>query len=559
MKKTWWKESIVYQIYPRSFNDSNNDGIGDIRGIIEKLDYVESLGVDVIWLCPVYDSPNDDNGYDIRDYYSIMQEFGTMADIDELLSSVHDRGMRLIMDLVLNHTSDEHAWFVESKSSLKNDKRDFYVWKDGKESHPPNNWESFFSGSAWGKAGNTDQHYLHLFTKKQPDLNWENEEVRKEIFKLMNWWLDKGIDGFRMDVISLISKRDFEDSPYSSLNETIDKKYANGPKLVNYLEEMVENTTSNYDVMTVGEGPGITFNTALSYVDESQPRLDTIFHFGHMFMDHGEGGRFDPVAFSFQDFKSVFIEWDKLVEQGGWPSIFLGNHDFPRMVSRFGNDSDTYRSLSAKALSLLLLTLRGTTYIYQGDEIGMTNLPFSPSIDTFRDIETINAHKEWMISGKDETVFFKNVQANGRDNARTPIQWAATTNGGFSRNTPWIDSNPNFGGINVASQESDADSILNFYRKAVQTRKANSTLVYGNFEVIDPAHPSVFAYKRTDENGAFLVLINFSEEEVVFEAGVDSSAKAVLTNYPDFSLGGTTRRLRAWEALVVDLTDNKRL
>lgn len=554
MKKTWWKESIVYQIYPRSFNDSNNDGIGDIRGVIQKLDYVQSLGVDVIWLCPVYDSPNDDNGYDIRDYYAIMEEFGTMADFDELLAGIHNRGMKLIMDLVVNHTSDEHAWFAKSKSSLDNDKRDFYVWKDGEEGNPPNNWGSFFSGSAWEKAGETDQYYLHLFTKKQPDLNWENEEVRHEIYRMMNWWMEKGVDGFRMDVISLISKRDFEDSPYPTLNETIDQKYANGPKLVEYLEEMVNQTTSKRDVMTVGEGPGISFDKALGYVDESKPRLDMIFHFGHMFMDHGPGGRFDPTSFSFQDFKQVFIEWDKLVDQGGWPAIFLGNHDFPRIVSRFGSDTQEFRVRSAKALSLMLLTLRGTTYIYQGDEIGMTNLPYYATIDAFRDVETINAYVVWKKHGKDDEAFFQAVQVNGRDNARTPIQWDKTTNGGFSQAEPWIDSNPNFDQINVADQESDSDSILNFYRKAIHARKENSTLVYGDFEVMEADHPSLFAYKRTDENGAFLVMINCSEKEVDFAVDIDSNDRIVLSNYPDATVEiGGSQKLRAWEAVLVDM------
>ena len=370
--KNWWKEGIVYQIYPRSFKDSNQDGIGDLNGILEKLDYIKSLGVSIIWLCPVYKSPNKDNGYDISDYRAIMSEFGSMDDFDKLLEEIHARGMRIIMDLVANHTSDQHEWFLESKSSVNNPKRDYYIWKDPVNGSVPNNWKAFFSGSTWELDAQTGQYYLHSFVKEQPDLNWENPEVRKGIHEIMKYWLDKGIDGFRMDVITIISKRDFSDSPYKSFNETVAKVYANGPRLHEFLNEMNVAVLSKYDVMTVGEGPGSLLDNASEFVSEDRAELNMIFHFDHMFIDHGENGRFDPIPFSKKQFKDIFIAWDRALEGKGWGSIFLGNHDFARMVSRFGND-DLHRDSSAKLLATLLMTLRGTPYVYQGDELGMVN------------------------------------------------------------------------------------------------------------------------------------------------------------------------------------------
>ncbi len=547
MKKTWWKEAIVYQIYPRSFYDSNGDGIGDIQGIIQKLDHLQNLGIDVIWLGPVYDSPNDDNGYDIRDYYNIMEEFGTMEDFDQLLQEVHRRGMKLIMDLVVNHSSDEHAWFVESRSSKNNAKRDYYIWRDGKGDNPPNNWPSFFSGDAWKYDAETEQWYLHLFTQKQPDLNWENPTVRKEVVDLMNWWLEKGIDGFRMDVISVISKRDFDDTPYEIFEETISHKYANGPKIEEYLTEMVDKTVANYDVMTVGEGPGIDFDNALKYVDETKSRLNMIFHFDHMFIDHGPKGKFYPKRYDFVEFKKVFQKWDEIVTQGGWPAIFLGNHDFPRIVSRFGDDSE-YRVESAKALALLLLTLRGTTYIYQGEEIGMTNVKL-PSILDYRDVETLNAYREAEANDDDLKTFMEGVYAQGRDNARTPMQWNGHQNGGFSLTVPWLLTNPNHSKINVEAQENDDSSVLNFYKKAIQLRKNNPTLVYGDFKVHQIDHPELFMYERQDENESFLIVTNFSEKR----ENLKSSKKdydLLLNNYPDFETNHKVVHLRPWEACI---------
>ena len=547
MKKTWWKEAVVYQIYPRSFYDSNGDGIGDIQGIIQKLDHLKDLGIDVIWLGPVYDSPNDDNGYDIRDYYDIMEEFGTMADFDQLLEEVHNRGMKLIMDLVVNHSSDEHKWFVESRSSKDHPKRDYYIWKDGKGDNPPNNWPSFFSGDAWKYDEETEQWYLHLFTQKQPDLNWENPKVRQEVFDLMKWWLEKGIDGFRMDVISVISKRDFEDTPHEIFEETISAKYANGPKIEAYLSEMVDKTISNYDVMTVGEGPGIDFDNALKYVDESKSRLNMIFHFDHMFIDHGPKGKFYPKRYDFVEFKKVFQKWDEIVDQGGWPAIFLGNHDFPRIVSRFGNDSE-YQAESAKALALLLLTLRGTTYIYQGEEIGMTNVKL-PSILDYRDVETLNAYREAEAKDDDLKEFMSGVYAQGRDNARTPMQWNNHQNGGFSLTIPWLLSNPNHTSINVEDQEHSENSVLNFYKKAIQLRKEHSTLVYGTFKVHQLEHPELFMYERKDENGNFLVVINFSEKKENFQSS-KKDYEILLNNYPDLSTTHKVVHLRPWEACI---------
>ncbi|RED93613.1 alpha-glucosidase [Marinoscillum furvescens] len=552
MNKKWWKEAVVYQVYPRSFKDSNGDGVGDLPGVIEKLDYIKSLGVDVIWLCPVYDSPNDDNGYDIRDYYDIMADFGTMADFDQLLEGIHQRGMKLLMDLVVNHCSDEHKWFQESRKSKDNPYRDYFIWKPGKNGGPPNNWQSFFSGNAWEYDEATDEYYLHLFTKKQPDLNWENPKVREEVHKLMKYWLDKGVDGFRMDVISVISKRNFEDSPYKDFNKTIDNVYANGPRVQEFLQEMNREVLSKYDVMTVGEGPGINLESGLQYVSSSAEALNMIFHFGHMFMDHGPGGRFDPKPIDFLEFKKVFRLWDEYLKEEGWGSVFLGNHDFQRIVSRFGDDG-AYWKESAKLLSLLLFSMRGTVYVYQGDEIGMTNVAFD-TIEEYDDVEIKNAYKEWKAEGKDLDQFLKNVHINGRDNARTPLQWNDAEQAGFTSGTPWLKVNPNYTAINVASQEGDENSILAFYRRMVAMRKEHPTLVYGDFAPIQEDHPSVFAFWRWDEEAAYLVLLNFSEETQEF--GLDDrfdSSKLRIVEANDFDFGEPQSgkvKLKPWQAVL---------
>lgn len=549
MKKKWWKESVVYQIYPRSFNDTSGNGLGDIYGIIEKLDYIKSLGTDVIWLCPIYQSPNDDNGYDISDYRKISDDFGGQAAFDVLLEQMHQKGLKLVMDLVANHSSDEHSWFEESKKSKDNPYRDYYIWKDGKNDGPPNNWGSFFSGSAWQFDETTDQYYLHYFTKKQPDLNWENPKVRKEIFDIIDFWFKKGVDGFRMDVISVISKPPgFPDTAYDSFQDTIMKDYANGPRIHEFLKEMNREVLSKYDIMTVGEGPGIDLENGPRYVDERSEELDMVFHFDHMFIDCGSGGKYDPIPFGLNQFKQVFTNWDNALKSHGWGSIFLGNHDFSRMVSRFGNDT-TYHSESCKLLATLLLTLRGTVYIYQGDEIGMTNVAY-PDINHHNDVETLNAWKQAEQKGQDMEQFFKIVQQQSRDNARTPVQWDTTKNAGFSDGKPWLTTNPNYTTINVASQEKDPDSILNYYRDMIAIRKANQTLVYGDYECVDRGHDSIYAYRRWDDNVEFLILHNFSDTSQIFEPlGIPSDFQLLKSNLKTNALENF--KLDAWQTKIL--------
>lgn len=549
MNKTWWKEALVYQIYPRSYKDSNGDGIGDLRGIIEKLDYIKSLGIDVIWLCPVYQSPNDDNGYDISDYYGIMDEFGTMADYDELLEGVHARGMKLIMDLVVNHTSDEHAWFIESRSSKESPKRDYYIWKPGKNGGPPNNWQSFFGGDAWLYDELTDEYFLHLFTKKQPDLNWENPQVRAEVYNLMKFWLDKGVDGFRMDVISLLSKRHYEDSPYREFRETIQNLYANGPRIHEFLQEMNREVMSKYDVMTVGEGPGIDMENGIKYVAEDRKELNMIFHFDHMFIDWGEEGKFTPVPYSLVTFKKIFADWDRKLANVGWGSIFLGNHDFPRITSRYANDQE-YRVEAAKLLCLMMMSMRGTPYVYQGEEIGMTNVAFD-SIDDYDDIETKNVYQEWKEKGRDLDQLMKAIHEQGRDNARTPVQWSDQSQAGFTSGTPWIRVNPNYKEINVLSQEGDPDSVLHFYRKMIQVRKENPSLVYGEFEDMDPQSEQVYVFKRWDDDVEFLVALNFSSEQLTYNLDCDGYSRLIGNYNRELRYRNGQLTLDPWEAILL--------
>ena len=512
LTKAWWKEQVIYQIYPRSFKDSTGNGIGDLKGIHTKLDYLKNLGVDIIWLCPIYESPNDDNGYDISNYYKIHPDFGTMQDFDELLHGVHERNMRLILDIVVNHTSDEHEWFVESSTSKEHPKRDFYFWKKGKNGGPPNNWKSFFGGSAWEYDEKTEEYYLHLFTKKQPDLNWENPKVRDEVIKILKYWLDKGIDGFRMDVIPLISKRlDFSDTKLGSFNEVVEHVYSNGPKVHEYINEIYEKALINYDVMTVGEGPGINKDVGLFYVGHDRGELNMIFHLDHMFLGHGPRGKFDPVKYDWEDIKKIFKEWDEAMGKSGWLSIFLDNHDFPRLVSRFGNDID-HRVQSSKLLAMMILTLRGTPCIYQGSEIGTTNAAFD-NIEDYKDIETINFYKEFTEEGMPEKDFLKLVHEHGRDNARTPIQWDDTKNGGFTIGDPWIKVNPNYKEINVLNNLKNKNSIYSFYRELLQFRKQNKTLIYGTFKVIEQPSKNLYIYDRIDEEHSFRIVLNHSDEK----------------------------------------------
>jgi oligo-1,6-glucosidase len=544
--RTWWKEAIVYQIYPRSFKDSNGDGVGDLRGIIEKLDYIKSLGVDAVWLNPIYKSPNDDGGYDISDYYLIQPEFGSMQDFDELLTGLHKRGLKLIMDLVLNHSSDEHPWFEESKKSKDNPYRNYYFWRPGKDGGPPNNWPSFFGGNAWQYDETTDEYYLHLFSRKQPDLNWENPTLRKELHELMKFWLDKGVDGLRLDVISAISKlTDFPDTDTTDFNETIRKYYANGPRLKQYIAEARQNLWRNYDVITVGEGPGITPLNALDYLDEKDG-LNMIFHFGHMFMDQGPGGRFDPIPWNLQDFKQVFKTWDDAFKEKGWGSVFLGNHDFPRMVSRWGDDKE-YRENSAKLLITLLLTMRGTPFIFQGDEIGMTNTILS-SINQSHDIETINGWREAQKRGITESEFLVAVNYSGRDNARTPMQWNNENHAGFTSGAPWIELNKNKDSINVASQEHDPHSIMNYFRAMTTLRKSHKVLTYGDYLPIETNSEKTFLFFREGEKEKLLIVLNFSSEVINLpDHLIPENALLLVGNYSTSLLAS---QLRPWEAVV---------
>ncbi len=514
LHKAWWKESVIYQIYPRSFNDSDGDGIGDLRGIIEKLDYLKDLGVDIIWLSPVYESPNDDNGYDISDYYAIMKEFGSMADFDELLAGMKQRGLKLLMDLVVNHSSDEHAWFQEARKSKDNPYRDFYIWKPGTPNTPPNNWVSFFSGSAWEWDDTTQEYYLHYFTKKQPDLNWENETMRFEIYKMMRFWLDKGVDGFRMDVIPLISK----DQHFPPFPEDFDGNfpavYASGPRIHEFLQEMHCEVLSKYDIMTVGEGIGVAVEEANDYVGHSRNELNMIFHFDHMGIDRSPEDFWEFKQWKVSEFKAVFNRWDAALGNEGWNSIYLGNHDFPRLLSRFGNDS-IYWKQSGKLFATLLLSLRGTPYIYQGDEFGMTNVAYD-SIEDYNDVQTHNAYRELKAQGGDLDKFLKAQHRFSRDNARTPIQWSAETNAGFTNGTPWLKINPNYVQVNAAAALADPDSILHHYKKMIQLRKQHEVLVYGAYQDLDPTHEQVYAYTRTLGTQRLLILLNISENAATY-------------------------------------------
>ena len=547
MKKTWWKEGIVYQIYPRSFKDSSGNGIGDIYGIIEKLDYIKSLGINMIWICPIYSSPNEDNGYDISDYRKISEEFGGNKAFDILLKEMHKRDLKLIMDLVSNHSSDEHKWFEESKKGEDNPYHDYYFWKKGKSNKPPNNWLSVFSGSAWQWDSNLNKYYLHLFTKKQPDLNWENPRVRDEIYDVLNFWFSKGVDGFRMDVISFISKRlDFPSAKKgTSLPHMMDNIYANGPRIHEFLKEMNKKVFSKYDVVTVGEGPGVNLKTGLKYVDENEQELNMVFHFDHLQIDHGPEGRFDPRPIDFIKFKKVFSDWDLYLKNKGWNSIFLGNHDFSRIVSRFGNDQK-HRNESAKLLATLLMTLRGTPYVYQGDEIGMTNVKY-PSIDCYDDVETRNAWKEAEEQNKDMDIFLKAVHKQSRDNARTPLQWDNSRNAGFSSSKPWLDVNENYNKINVELQQDNPDSILNYYIEIIRIRKNNSTLIYGDFLDLEPSNEKLYIYKRWDKQKTFVVILNFSDEKILCDLNDLSSMILVIGNYKKSVYDGF---MDPWEARV---------
>ena len=531
MKKAWWKEAVVYQIYPRSFCDSNGDGIGDLNGITSKLDYLKELGIDVIWLSPVYKSPNDDNGYDISDYEDIMTEFGTMDDFDKMLAAAHERGIKIVMDLVVNHTSDEHPWFVESRSSKDNEKRDYYIWKEGKDGKEPTNWGSAFSGPAWKYDEKTDMYYLHLFSVKQPDLNWENPKVRKEVFDMMTRWCEKGIDGFRMDVISLISKPEgYPDAKVVGLYGDMGI-CANGPKVHDYLKEMNEKVLSKFDIMTVGETAGVTLEEAKKYANPDGSELNMVFQFEHMDLDGGEKFKWSTKPMPLVPLKENLSKWQKGLDGVAWNSLYFCNHDQPRIVSRLGDESDAYRELSAKCIATCLHMMQGTPYVYQGEELGMTNTVFN-SVDDFRDLESINAYRELVESGlyTDEDMFPK-IAHKSRDNARTPMQWDASENAGFTTGTPWIAVNPNYKKINVADQLKREDSVFHYYQNLIRLRKENEIIVYGNYELLLPEDENIFAYTRTLDNQKLLVVCNFSKSEQKFDFSGYENAKVLISNY----------------------------
>ncbi len=514
MTNAWWKECVFYQIYPRSFMDSNGDGIGDLNGIIAKLDYLKWLGIGAIWLNPVYDSPNDDMGYDIRDYEKIMTEFGTMADFDRLLSEAHQRGMRLIMDLVVNHSSDEHAWFVESRKEKDNPYRDYYIWRPGKNGKEPNNWASFFTPSAWKHDPASNEWYLHLFSEKQPDLNWENPQVREAVFAMINRWFDRGIDGFRMDVINVIGKKpglpDGGKTPGMTGYVMADEQFANQPQTHEYLREMRKRCFAGRDVMCVGETPFVTREIAPDYLVPEGTELDMLFQFELMDIDSGPGGKWDIVPWSPGKLKSILFGWQEALKDS-WNSLFWANHDQPRPVSRFGcDDNEELRVRSAKMLATLMLLLRGTPFIYQGEEIGMTNVPFSDPAE-LRDIESLRFYEIAAARGEGAQTW-QRILAKGRDNARTPMQWDDSAYAGFSTGEPWIRMNPNYPVINVRAAQTDPNSVLHYYRDLIALRNSHPSLIYGETQAVFPEHPQVAGYLRRLDDAAWLVLVNLSGE-----------------------------------------------
>lgn len=553
-RRRWWKEGVVYQIYPRSFQDTNGDGIGDLRGIINRLDYIKSLGVDIIWLNPIYPSPNDDNGYDISDYQNIMSEFGTMADFDELLSGMHARGIRLIMDLVVNHSSDEHPWFVQSRSSRDNPYRDYYYWWPAEKGAPPKRWSYFdIESNGWKYDDHTDAYYLHYFSVKQPDLKWENKKVRFEVYDMMKYWFEKGVDGFRMDVISFISKDvNFPKLKNADSPEDFIEHYAHGPRLHEFLKEMNAEVLSKYDVMTVGEAPGIHIQEALDFVDEDREELNMFFHFDLMALDRapGEVFRMNPDGWSLEEFKRIFSEWDAVFAKKGWGSVYLNNHDFPRTVSRWGNDHPDYWRHSATMLQTFLLTMRGTPYFYYGEEIGMTNIRFD-HIDQYRDINTINEYRQRVKQGEDTVEYLLDQKYASRDNARTPMQWDSSAQAGFTSSTPWIEVNKNYEkGINVQTQDENPNSVLNYFRKMVQIRKDNLTLVYGDYALVDVENSRLYAYSRTSEKETFLILLSFSTEPESFSLPETfSNDGQLITSNAEWEVG--SNKLRPYQAVVL--------
>lgn len=553
MNKQWWKEAVAYQVYPRSFNDSNNDGIGDLPGVIEKLDYLKDLGIDVIWLSPMYKSPNDDNGYDISDYKDIMEEFGTMHDFNQLLEGVHKRGMKLILDLVVNHTSDEHPWFIESKSSKDNPKRNWYIWKKPKsDGSEPNNWESIFNGSTWEFDEQTQEYYFHLFSKKQPDLNWDNPAVRNEIFDMMNWWFEKGIDGFRVDAITHI-KKSFE---AGDLSVPEGKTYApafdvdmNQPGIQTWLQEMKDKSLSQYNIMTVGEANGVNPDNAEDWVGEDKGKFNMIFQFEHLGLWNTGDVKFDV-----KSYKTILNRWQKKLENVGWNALFIENHDQPRRVSTWGDDK-TYWYESSTSHAIVYFLQQGTPFIYQGQEIGMTNYPFE-SIETFNDVAVVNEYNIVKAQNGDTSALLEKHKMENRDNSRTPMQWNQNKNAGFSDHQPWFPVNPNYQQINVAEQQDNPNSILNFYKAMIQLKKSDDVYTYGKFDLVDTNNEQVFAYTRTLDDKQVLIVGNLTDQITSLNMPdymSNHSNHILLHNYKDRAIN--MNALRPFEAFVLDLTN----
>lgn len=535
-KQKWWHNAVVYQIYPRSFYDSNDDGIGDINGIKEKLPYLEKLGISVIWLSPVYCSPNDDNGYDISDYYDISPDFGTLNDMKALINEAKAHNIKIIMDLVVNHTSDEHKWFIEAKSSKDNKYRDYYIWRSGDKNTPPNDLKSCFGGSAWEYDVTTDEFYLHFFSKKQPDLNWKNPQMRQDIWDMMNYWIDLGIGGFRMDVIDLIGKE-------------VDLKIKeNGPKLHEYIQEMYENTLKDKDLLTVGECWGANPDIAKLFSSEDRHELSMVFQFEHIMLDQNGGDKWNLKPLDLLELKRVFTKWQTELKNEGWNSLFWDNHDLPRIVSRWGNDKK-YRVESAKMLAILLHGMKGTPYIYQGEEIGMTNIDFN-NIEDFADIEAINAYKERISLGYDEKDVLNSLRVKARDNARTPMQWNDEVNAGFTKGKPWYRVNSNYTQINVKQALADENSIFYCYQKLIQMRKENPIMVYGDYELLLPEDKNIYAYKRMYQGKTWLIICNFYENNVEFS--LNGTGKILISNYEDSCTDLTKGKLRPYEAIIYE-------
>lgn len=544
----WFKNSVIYQIYPKSFMDSNNDGIGDIKGIISKLDYLKFLGIDGIWITPMYCSPQVDNGYDISDYYKIDKMFGSDEDFDILIAEAHKRNIKIIMDIVVNHTSNEHFWFKEAIRDKESKYRDYYIIKKGKNGNPPNNWVSMFGGSAWEKLDD-ENYYLHLFAKEQPDLNWENPNLRKDIYEMENFWMKRGVDGLRLDVINLISKdQEFLDDNGTGTKGK--KFYANGPKIHTYLKEMNKEVFSKYDSMVVGETMSTTPEIAIDYTKPENEELDMIFAMAHLKADYTNGDKWTPKKLDIKEFKNILSEWQtKLNNNGCWNSLFLGNHDLPRIVSRFGNDSEEYRELSAKMLGTTMHFLRGTPYIYQGDEIGMTN-PYFENIEEYKDIESINLYNERIVKGFSSKEIMEGIKKQSRDNGRTPMQWDSSENSGFSKGTPWFKLASNYQDINVESALKNPKSIFYHYKKLIQLRKELDIVTEGKYELLDFGKDEVWGYKRFNEKEEIIVISNFTENE--YEINFNYIVKErIISNYDDILLETNILRLRAYESIVV--------